>query len=134
MPPTPPDQCSPITADLPKRKNSASTSVPTSTVHHGHGDRGGGDDEDGDGDDDAVAGRLPVFVRYQHLEAAGIASSWQALSRLIDNDGFPEGIMLGRNTRAWQLDEVEAWIANRPTARKIVPPKKPRQDDIEGLN
>jgi predicted DNA-binding transcriptional regulator AlpA len=31
--------------------------------------------------------------------------------RLIDEEGFPPGAMLGRNTRAWALDEVEAWLA-----------------------
>jgi predicted DNA-binding transcriptional regulator AlpA len=135
MLPIPPDQTSPLAAGLPKhRKGSASTSAPT--VPRRQGDRDGGDDDDGDGDD-AAARRLPVYVRFRHLVEHGIVASWQSLLRLIDEDGFPEGTMLGRNTRAWTVDEVQEWLANRPSARKIVPPKKPRQqqqDDIEGPN
>jgi hypothetical protein len=41
---------------------------------------------------------------------------------MIAGEGFPTSIMLGPNTRAWRLDEVEAWLASRPMARKIVNP------------
>jgi predicted DNA-binding transcriptional regulator AlpA len=51
--------------------------------------------------------------------------------RLIDEEGFPPGAMLGRNTRAWALDEVEAWLAARPTARKAVPRRKQQHDEVE---
>ena len=30
--------------------------------------------------------------------------------------------MIGSNTRAWRVDEVEPWLASRPSARKAVPP------------
>jgi hypothetical protein len=41
---------------------------------------------------------------------------------MIDEDGFPAGTMIGRNTRAWRVDEVEVWLESRPSARKAVPP------------
>jgi predicted DNA-binding transcriptional regulator AlpA len=64
---------------------------------------------------------LPVFVRYRDLVAAGIVSSWQQLFRIIDKEDFPEGVLLSPNIRAWRLDEVERWLASRPTARKVLP-------------
>jgi hypothetical protein len=64
---------------------------------------------------------FPIFVRYADLEAAGFVGSWTQLLRMIDEDGFPPGTMLGRNTRAWRADEIEAWVASRPSARKIMP-------------
>jgi predicted DNA-binding transcriptional regulator AlpA len=87
--------------------------------HARHGDRGdGAGDGDGDGDDDGADGLLPKYVRYADLVAAGICRNWPALLRLVDTEGFPEGVWLGRNTRAWSLDAVQAWLKTRPTARK----------------
>ncbi len=68
--------------------------------------------------------RLPVHVRFHDLVAAGIVRNWPTLLRLIDQENFPPGVMIGRNTRAWALADVEAWLASRPTARKPVHRKK----------
>jgi hypothetical protein len=65
---------------------------------------------------------LPTFVRYSDLVAAGIVANWTTLLRLIDDEGFPAGVMIGPNTRAWRADEVDRWLAERPSARKSVPP------------
>jgi predicted DNA-binding transcriptional regulator AlpA len=40
------------------------------------------------------------------------------LKRLIDDRGFPPGILITPNARAWDEGEVDAWIASRPTTRK----------------
>jgi predicted DNA-binding transcriptional regulator AlpA len=61
------------------------------------------------------------FLRYPDLEAAGIVRNWPGLQRLIKTHGFPRGVMLGANTRAWDEAEVEAWLASRPTGPKPVP-------------
>jgi predicted DNA-binding transcriptional regulator AlpA len=76
------------------------------------GEPGGGDD---------AAPRLPVYVRYRDIEASGIARNWPTLLRLIAEEDFPQGVMLSRNIRAWRLNEIETWLANRPTERKPVP-------------
>jgi hypothetical protein len=89
----------------------------TSSVDQRHGDRG---DEPPDGD----APLLPIYVRFADLIASRIVGSWTQLARLQDEEGFPLGILLGANTRAWKLDEVQAWLATRPTARKVPPPKR----------
>jgi predicted DNA-binding transcriptional regulator AlpA len=75
----------------------------------------------GDRDSDDAARRLPIFVRFRDLKAAGIARNWPTLLRLIDDENFPAGILLSPNIRAWRLDEIERWLASRPTERKPVP-------------
>jgi hypothetical protein len=32
--------------------------------------------------------------------------------------------MIGRNTRAWPVNEIESWLASRPIVRKIVPARR----------
>jgi hypothetical protein len=76
-----------------------------------HQDRGSSDDADP---------VLPVFIRFTDLVDAGIVTSWMQLSRLIDTQGFPTGVLLSTNTRAWRRDEIDLWLASRPTARKAV--------------
>jgi predicted DNA-binding transcriptional regulator AlpA len=61
-----------------------------------------------------TAGPLRVWVRIGDLKAAGIAASWTQLYRLIRDEGFPRGKLIGRNTRAWDVQEIETWIDGRP--------------------
>jgi predicted DNA-binding transcriptional regulator AlpA len=72
---------------------------------------------------------LPVYVRFNDLVRANIATSWPQVLRMIEGENFPTGIMLGPNTRAWRLDLVEAWLAARPTARKIVNPRRVKEEE-----
>jgi predicted DNA-binding transcriptional regulator AlpA len=60
-------------------------------------------------------------VRFRDISTAGIAKNWPTLTRLIEEENFPRGVMLSRNIRAWPLDEIEAWLATRPVERKPVP-------------
>jgi predicted DNA-binding transcriptional regulator AlpA len=82
------------------------------TQHTRHGDRGG------DGGEPPSA--LRRYVRFSDLVEANIVGNWPSLLRLIDHESFPAGILIGRNTRAWPLDEVQNWLAARPSARKAV--------------
>jgi hypothetical protein len=84
------------------------------TLHQRHGDRSSGVDDAGD---DA---KLPVYCRFADLIEAGIATNWPQLLRMIDNQGFPEGIWLSANIRAWEVASVRRWLAQRPTARKQI--------------
>ena len=84
------------------------------TLHQRHGDRSSDDDDAGD---DA---KLPVYCRFADLIEAGIATNWPQLLRMIDNQGFPEGIWLSANIRAWEVASVRRWLAQRPTARKQI--------------
>jgi hypothetical protein len=65
--------------------------------------------------------RLPVYCRYRDLVENGICGSWQQLNRLIADHGFPYGIMLSPNVRAWDVEEIRQWLASRPRDRKILP-------------
>jgi predicted DNA-binding transcriptional regulator AlpA len=72
-------------------------------------------------------GGLPICVRFKNLRAAGIAHSWPQLLSLVRTQGFPPGRWIGPNSRAWFVQEVEDWLANRPTAHKVPPEaRKPR--------
>ena len=97
-------------------KGRVSQAPHTSTyVHQRQGDRSGGDEPGIE--------RLPVFVRYRDLVAAGIVGSWTQLARLQEEEAFPVGILLSANTRVWEIGEVRQWLATRPSARKVPPPK-----------
>jgi hypothetical protein len=101
--------------------SSAPPSSPTTGQHARHSDRA---DADGDDADAAEAARLPVFCRYKDLVAAGIATSWMQVRRLIEHENFPPGLMLSRNVRAWPVREIEGWLSGRPCTRKTVNIKK----------
>jgi hypothetical protein len=64
---------------------------------------------------------LQTHLRYADLFAAKIVRNWTTLMRLIEQEGFPPGRMLGRNTRVWTVEEVKTWLATRPVERKPVP-------------
>ena len=67
---------------------------------------------------------LPVHCRYSDLVDANITHNWPHLLRMINEEGFPPGIMLSRNVRAWTVPSVLDWLSSRPTARKVVPPRR----------
>jgi hypothetical protein len=133
MSPVPPDQCSPYPASR------TSTASNQDKRDDGSPHQRGTDDADDASEAEwlkaerleakRVARRnrliqsgFPVFVRYDDLVAAGFVGSWTQLLRMIDDEGFPAGTLLSANVRAWRLDEVEVWLAERPSARKSVPP------------
>lgn len=58
------------------------------------------------------------LIRYKGLKAKGVVNSRMTLKRLIDTQSFPPGTLITPNARAWDEDEVDAWIAARPVARK----------------
>ena len=58
------------------------------------------------------------LIRYTDLVAKRIVNSRMTLKRLIDNQGFPAGVLVTPNSRAWNEEEVDVWIAGRPSARK----------------
>jgi len=58
------------------------------------------------------------LIRFNDLVAKGVVNSRMTLKRLIDNQGFPPGVLITPNSRAWNEAEVDAWIAARPVSRK----------------
>jgi hypothetical protein len=121
-PPTPPTPPTPQQHSDDQHADDAVASGPplvrpnvTTTTPRRQGDRGSTDD------DGATARRLPVYCRYRDLVENGICGSWQQLSRLIADHGFPYGIMLSPNVRAWDVAEIRQWLASRPRERKILP-------------
>ena len=60
------------------------------------------------------------LLRFPDLIARGLFNSRMTLKRAIDTQGFPPGVLITPNARAWGEDEVNAWVASRPAARKAV--------------
>jgi predicted DNA-binding transcriptional regulator AlpA len=58
------------------------------------------------------------LIRYNDLVEKGVVNSRMTLKRLIDTQGFPPGVLITPNARAWDEAEVDGWIASRPAARK----------------
>jgi Prophage CP4-57 regulatory protein (AlpA) len=108
-------------APEPKPEPLAAAPRPVSP-HQRQGDRGSSDD---------AASRLPQFVRFADLRSAGIVSNWPQLYNLIDVCGFPEGVMLSPNARAWRVEDIERWLASRPTRRKKITGGFRRQQEQE---
>ncbi len=63
-----------------------------------------------------------MILRFKNLKELNIANSWARLNRLVENEGFPPGRMMGPNTRIWFQDEVDGWLENRPSALEAKPP------------
>ena len=71
------------------------------------------------------------WIRYPDLVAKGVVNSRMTLKRLIDTQGFPAGVLITPNARAWDEKEVDAWIAARPAARKPSTRKAKSQADAQ---
>ena len=56
---------------------------------------------------------MTVLLRFSDLKARKIVGNWPTLKRWIEREGFPLGVKLGPNTRAWTESEVDEWIAGR---------------------
>jgi predicted DNA-binding transcriptional regulator AlpA len=66
-------------------------------------------------------------LRYRDLRALGIVDNRPTLRQWILKRGFPRGQLTGPNVRTWGEDEIERWIASRPTGPKAAPIIKPRR-------
>ena len=58
---------------------------------------------------------LEQLLRFRDLRRLGVVSSWPQLRYMQENYGFPVGLLLGANSRAWRASEVEQWLDCRPT-------------------
>lgn len=57
------------------------------------------------------------LLRFNDLKARGIVGNWPTLLRWIDHQGFPAGVQLGPNSRAWTEESIEAWVASRSISK-----------------
>ena len=56
------------------------------------------------------------FLRFKDLKQRNIVRNWPTLMRLMNEQGFPTGIRIGAQARAWEEAEVEAWLETRRIA------------------
>jgi predicted DNA-binding transcriptional regulator AlpA len=59
------------------------------------------------------------LIKFKDLKARGIVQSWAQLGHLIESHDFPTGFYLGSNTRVWNESNVDDWLVNRPTDRRV---------------
>lgn len=71
-----------------------------------------------------------MLVRYRYLKERGIVNDRMALARAIEKYDFPKPMALGENTLAWQLEEVESWLASRPRRTPKTGAKKAALHDL----
>ena len=55
------------------------------------------------------------YLRFEDLRDAGIVRNRPTLYRWMNELGFPRGILLGPNSRAWPEEEVLRWLSTRPS-------------------
>jgi predicted DNA-binding transcriptional regulator AlpA len=53
------------------------------------------------------------ILRYSDLKEMGVVNSRPTLHRWIKDLGFPQGFLLGPNSRGWPEREVEDWLESR---------------------
>ena len=71
----------------------------------------------------AAALKLPDFIRFADIKAAGLITSRATLGRMIKHEGFPRGLLLRPGLRVWPLEEVQAWIVQRREAAAASDPR-----------
>ena len=54
-----------------------------------------------------------AYWRFHDLKRLGIVTNRMTLWRWIKNQGFPPGILLGPNSRAWATKDVRKWLETR---------------------
>ncbi|MEE8173056.1 MAG: AlpA family phage regulatory protein [Alphaproteobacteria bacterium] len=63
------------------------------------------------------------YLRYADLVERQIVRNRTTLSRWIKHYGFPPGVLLGPNTRAWPEEEAEAWLQARAAEGSPLDPR-----------
>lgn len=59
------------------------------------------------------------WLRFNDLKRQKIVTNHPTLRRWIEREGFPPGILLGPNTRAWKPSWIRAWLDSRPSAVEV---------------
>ncbi|MCH9000290.1 MAG: AlpA family phage regulatory protein [Proteobacteria bacterium] len=59
------------------------------------------------------------YLRYGDLVERQIVNNRTTLARWIKDYGFPAGILLGPNTRAWASNQVDSWLKARAAEREV---------------
>ena len=58
-----------------------------------------------------------LWLSFNDMKTLGIVTNWQSLRHWQQHHGFPTGRLFAANSRRWSREEIDAWLASRPTAR-----------------
>jgi hypothetical protein len=61
---------------------------------------------------------MPTYLRFNDLKASGLVQSWAQLERMKEL-GFPPGRLISKGVRIWTQDEIDAYVADRPTKSSL---------------
>lgn len=56
------------------------------------------------------------LLRFTNLKARGIVKNRMTLSRWIQEGIFPPGFIIGKRTRVWREDDINAWLSEKENA------------------
>lgn len=59
---------------------------------------------------------MPKFLHFKNLRDRRIVNNRATLGRWIKKHGFPQGTLIGPNTRVWTEEEIADWFAERGRA------------------
>ena len=59
-----------------------------------------------------------AYWHYRDLKSRGIVNNRMTLHRWILDHGFPKGVLLGPNSRAWPIQDVIQWLDDRNASTK----------------
>jgi predicted DNA-binding transcriptional regulator AlpA len=57
------------------------------------------------------------ILRYDDLKRSGVVNNRATLYRWIKHHGFPPGVLIGPNSRAWAEKDVLDWLSLRAVNR-----------------
>jgi hypothetical protein len=61
-----------------------------------------------------------IWLAFSDLaERKRLPKTWMGINRLIRDEGFPPGRMVGRN-RIWREKDVDEWLLSRPTDKSFL--------------
>ena len=63
---------------------------------------------------------MTTYLRFADLKTRGIVTNWVTLRNRIKSSNFPSGRLIGPNARGWSEQEIDDWLASRPTD-KVAP-------------
>jgi predicted DNA-binding transcriptional regulator AlpA len=67
---------------------------------------------------------LNPILRYNDLKRSGVVNNRATLYRWIKYHGFPPGVLIGPNSRAWSEKDVLDWLDSRPSTGQHEVPSK----------
>lgn len=67
---------------------------------------------------------MDKLYRFSDLVKIGLFRNRTSLKNAMDRNQFPEGRLIGGNSRVWTESELQTFLDNCPSARKVSPKQR----------